>query len=193
MWLDPELLSTAVMFLTGAALAMFYDLCGVVAGLASYRAEPKGRGAAPKDSRAGPRGRRHTRTVVSFWDLAFWSVVTPLVFAAAFVSNRGELRAYVFLGLGLGAVAYLFLARSVIVAVTSAVREAVARAAVFLARQVARPVRAVLGWAGRAGRAVGRTLGRLGQGVGRAGGAALTGGNRLVRWLLAGFRPRPKE
>jgi len=48
-----------------------------------------------------------SRTLLFFIDLFFWFVVTLAVFAALLASNWGEVRAYVFIGLGFGALFYV--------------------------------------------------------------------------------------
>ncbi|HCJ09896.1 MAG TPA: hypothetical protein DHW14_01865, partial [Clostridiales bacterium] len=100
------------MFLSGAAVALFYDLCRVAAGT-----DPRG---------GGQRGRSG-RPAQGFWDIVFWVIVTPVVFAATLVSNRGELRLHVLLGLAAGAAAYLVLARPVVVRAGLAVRRGAAK------------------------------------------------------------------
>jgi spore cortex biosynthesis protein YabQ len=155
--LDTQVLSTAVMFLTGVALALFHDLCAVAAGHARVPGAGGGRS----------RKRAPARAVIRLWDLIYCLLVTPVVFAATMVSNRGELRFYVFVGLALGVAAYFLLASRFVVAVTSTVRTAVIIGVVTVGRWVARPIRGAV--AARGG------LGRLGA------------------RLFAGIRRRPKE
>ncbi|RJQ04504.1 MAG: hypothetical protein C4551_10730 [Bacillota bacterium] len=181
LWRDTQLLSTAAMFLAGAALALLYDLLSIVTGRATPPARVR---------RRGPR-------VLSLWDLLFWVVATPLVFAASLVSNQGELRIYVFVGLALGAAAYHFLARAFVVNAGLATRTGLIRTGRFVGRAVARPVGAAsrkavrvagaLGrWARGRGEAAGRSVRRV---AGRAG-AGLAGAGRRI---LGGIRSRPKE
>jgi len=184
LWEDTQLLSVAVMFLAGAGLAVVNDVLGLVAGWIPARAER----------------RRSIRPILRVWDLVFWLVVTPCVFAAALVSDYGRLRVYVFAGLAAGAAAYLLLGRPFVLATGFTVRGILICWVTALVMGVARPVKAA--WAGlirtggkvggaliRAGRRLSGAVGRMrlaeparGRGIGRWGG-----------WLLGGFRRRPKE
>jgi hypothetical protein len=114
-WLDTQILSLGVMFLTGAGLALALDLLGSILGHVEVS-----EGARP----ASPRRPRRRRARRALWDLALWLVVTPLVFGAVLISSRGEMRVYVFIGLGLGVAAYVLLARRFIITVGTASRQA---------------------------------------------------------------------
>jgi len=181
LWPDTQILSVAVMFLSGAAVALFYDLCRVAAGT-----DPRG---------GGQRGRsgRPARPAHGLWDIVFWVIVTPVVFAATLVSNRGELRLHVLLGLAAGAAAYLVLARPVVVRAGLAVRRGAARVAAAGRRLALRPVRFLGGRLRRAGAgftAAGRRLaGRWQEGRRRAARRL----RRIVSLILAGFRRRSGE
>lgn len=49
---------------------------------------------------------RPSRRVLFFYDLFFWIVITVITFIVLLSSNWGEVRVYVFIGLGFGAVIY---------------------------------------------------------------------------------------
>lgn len=59
--------------------------------------------------RAARRFIRFSRLTQFFADFFFWLCMTLLVFAVLLLSNWGEVRAYVFLGLGLGGTVYWLL------------------------------------------------------------------------------------
>lgn len=158
LWTDDQTLSMAVMFLAGAALALFYDLCRIVAGRTVKV----------------PGSRPSTGLRLSLWDLLIWLVVTPLIFAAALVSNRGELRLFVFIGLVCGILAHVNFGRPLLVAVGSSLRLGVARA-VAGSYQKLRPS------AVKAAR-LGRRVLSLGGGL-----------RRLAVRLGGGFRRKPGE
>lgn len=52
---------------------------------------------------------RPSRKILFFYDLFFWVLVTGTVFFVLLVSNWGEVRAYVFIGLGSGGLIYSLL------------------------------------------------------------------------------------
>lgn len=172
LWTNDQTLSMAVMFLAGAALALFYDLCALTIGRA--------------DRRHGPR-RPAVDTRVSLWDLVIWLVATPLVFAAALVSNRGELRVFVFVGLAGGILAYVVFGRPLVVGAGLAARRALGRAVAGLCRVLRAPLVRVAG-RGR------QTTGRLAAWLARKGRAPRSLGDRwrhLVDRVRAGFRQPP--
>jgi hypothetical protein len=131
--------------------------------------------------------------VHGLWDIVFWVIVTPVVFAATLLSSRGELRLHVLLGLASGAAAYLVLARPVVVRTGLAVRRAVGGAAAAGWRLALGPVRLLDGWLRRTGagfRATGRRLaGRCLEGRRRAERRL----RRIASLILAGFRRRGGE
>jgi spore cortex biosynthesis protein YabQ len=49
---------------------------------------------------------RPSRRALFFYDLFFWILITVITFLVLLSSNWGEVRAYVFIGLGFGAVIY---------------------------------------------------------------------------------------
>ncbi len=204
-WFDPQVLSLAVMFLTGAGMALAIDLLGVLFGrLKAADLGPADR-RKPPGSAKGPRRRPASRRArYSLLDVILWLAVTPLVFAAMLVSNRGEPRFYVFVGLALGAGAYLLLARRFFVWAGSTSREQIIRAGGAAAKGVARPARAASARGGRAARATGAWA----QGRGRAfGGWAAARNEAVGGWargraeaarrfggrILGGIIRRPKE
>jgi len=181
LWLDTQVLSVAVMFLTGAGLGLALDLAAVLAG--RLGAPPGRRVRRPRRRRAGS----------GLWDVFVWLVAAPLVLGAIVVSNRGELRFYVFVGLGLGLCTYALLARRVWVWALAAARGTLVRGAQEAARAAARPTRAAAGWVThRTEELRGWTRGRAGwvRAWVKARGAVAAG---VGRRILAGFRPRPKE
>lgn len=194
LWRDTQMLAMAVMFLTGAGLGLALDILAVILGRPELPA----------------RGRRRARRArrFSFWDAALWVIVTPLVFLASVISNQGDLRIYVFIGLALGLAAYVFLARGVVVAAGLAVRTAVGSSLVaagrWWSRRVAGPVReagrgvghasrAFARWGQERGRDLGRGLGRAADGVGAALGQAGLAAKTLGRKVWAGFRRRSSK
>jgi len=124
-WPDTQILSLGVMFLTGAGLALALDLLGSILGHVEVsevgESERSGPRPHPASALRRPRRRRARRAL---WDLALWLVVTPLVFGAILISSRGEMRVYVFIGLGLGVAAHVLLARRFIISVGTASRQA---------------------------------------------------------------------
>lgn len=122
-WPDTQILSLGVMFLTGAGLALALDLLGSILGHVevSEVGGSEQSGPRPRPASALRRRRRARRAL---WDLALWLVVTPLVFGAILISSRGEMRVYVFIGLGLGVAAHVLLARRFIISVGTASRQA---------------------------------------------------------------------
>ncbi len=186
LWLDTQLLAMGVMFLTGAGVAIGLDLLGILSG----RLRVDELGLARSGRRKKPI-RRRSRS--GLWDVMVWMVVTPVVFAAILISNRGEPRLYVFVGLALGLGAYFVLARRFVVWAGSTARAAVARAGGAAAREIAAPVRS-------AGVGMGKMARRLGGWT--AGGGRVLGDwargrqsalGRLGRRILAGIKRPPKE
>jgi spore cortex biosynthesis protein YabQ len=55
------------------------------------------------------RAFRFKKTGAILGDLIFWLLITVIVFALLLEANWGELRMYVFLGLGMGALLYYYL------------------------------------------------------------------------------------
>ncbi len=49
---------------------------------------------------------RPSRPMLFFYDLFFWAIMTVITFIVLISSNWGEVRAYVFIGLGFGATIY---------------------------------------------------------------------------------------
>lgn len=172
LWTDDQTLSMAVMFLAGAALALFYDLCALVAGRA--------------DRGDGPR-RPAVDTRVSLWDLLIWLVATPLVFAAALVSNRGELRVFVFVGLAGGILAYVVFGRPLVVGAGLATRRALGRGIAGSYRVLRAPLLRV---AGRSRQTTGRVAAWLDR-IRRAPRPLSGRWRRLVDRVRAGFRRPP--
>lgn len=208
LWLDTQLLAMGVMFLSGAGIALGLDLLGIVSG--HLRAADMG----PADS-----GRRkkpvRRRARLGLWDVLVWMIVTPVVFAAILISNRGEPRLYVFVGLALGLGAYLLLARRLVVWAGATARAAVVRAVGAAGRKVAAPVRSTGARAGKAARktrnwAVGRGRAFRGwaKGERKVIGGWLKGRRKAIgeraprrenplgllgRRIMAGINRRPKE
>jgi len=58
------------------------------------------------------------RWTLSFLDMAYWIASAILVFRMLYVSNHGEVRAYVFIGLAIGALLYYWLFSSFTTALT---------------------------------------------------------------------------
>jgi len=123
-WPDTQILSLGVMFLTGAGLALALDLLGSILGHVEVSEVGGCERPGPRPRPASPRRPRRRRARRALWDLALWLVVTPLVFGAVLISSRGEMRVYVFIGLGLGVAAYVLLARRFIITVGTASRQA---------------------------------------------------------------------
>jgi len=187
-WLDRQILTVAVMFLTGVALGLFFDLWGVATG----------RVTAPPGAAVGrgvPSRRRATgRPVFPVSDLLFWLLVTPVVFVAVLFANRGELRSFIFVGIALGVAAYAVLARRTFVwAALEARAGLMSGAAAGLRwgeRRVVQPVKTA---GARGARAAERTV----QGAAQAARRTVRGAAGAVvgaaRWLLGGFRGGAKE
>ena len=198
-WLDRQVLTVAVMFLTGVVLGLFFDLWGVATG----------RVTAPPGAAVGrrvPSRRRATgRPVFPVSDLLFWLLVTPVVFVAVFFANRGELRSFIFVGIALGVAAYAVLARRVFVwAALEARGGLLSGAATGLRwgeRRVVQPVttagargaraaeRTVQG-AARAARRTARGAAQAARRPARGAAGAAVG---VARRLLGGFRGGPRN
>jgi hypothetical protein len=166
-WSDTQVLSMAVMFLTGAGLALILDILGLVLG---HLALPVARGSGRR--RRQRRPPPHSRGGRALWDLGLWLIVTPFLLAATLLATHGEMRGYVFAGLGLGLAAYGLLARKAVVGAGTALRGALIRAGFHAGRKAADLVRSA------SARAKGRVITPLG---------------RLAGKLLAGFGPKTRE
>ncbi len=203
-WPDTQILSLGVMFLTGAGLALALDLLGSILGHVDLsEVAPPGQGLGRERGRerprprprpaSGPRHPRQRRARRALWDMALWLVVTPLVFGAVLISSRGEMRFYVFVGLGLGVAAYVLLARRFIISVGTASRQAVVEVGGVAVRRVARPVSAVGRRSSLAARGAGRWVRGRGRAVGGWAGVRRQAWGRLIQALLAGFGPKTRE
>ena len=176
-WLDRQVLTVAVMFLTGVALGLFFDLWGVATG----------RVTAPPGAAVGRRApsRRHAtgRQVFPVSDLLLWLLVTPVVFVAALLANRGELRSFIFVGIALGVAAYAVLARRVFVWAALEVRAGLlsgtAAGLRWGERRVVQPVKAA---GARGARAAERTV----QGAAQAARRTARGAAGAVRRTARG-------
>ncbi len=188
--IDTQLLCLAVMFLTGAALALFHDLCGVLSGTTP----------APGAAASRRRTLAGRRPILRPWDIVFCLLVTPVVFAAVLVSNRGELRLYVFLGLAAGLGAYTCLAAPLVRTAAAGLRDLAVRVLRAAGATLARPLQAAVRTAAAGARLLtgaGRRLTgagcRAGTALLRRVGRTASGPARLGRRLLAGFRRRAGE
>jgi hypothetical protein len=202
-WLDRQVLTVAVMFLTGVALGLFFDLWGVATG----------RVTAPPGPAVGRRvpSRRHATggPVFPVSDLLLWLLVTPVVFLAALLANRGELRSFIFVGIALGVAAYAVLARRVFVWAALEVRAGLlsggAAGLRWGERRVVQPVRAagargaraaektVQGAAQAARRTVRGAAGAVRRTARGAAGAVRRTARGTARRLLGGFRRGPRN
>ena len=198
-WLDRQVLTVAVMFLTGVALGLFFDLWGVATG----------RVTAPPGAAAGRRvpSRRHAtgRPVFPVSDLLLWLLVTPVVFVAALLANQGELRSFIFVGIALGVAAYAVLARRVFVWAALEVRAGLLSGAAaglrWGERRVVQPVKAA---GARGARAAEKTVQGAAQAARRTARGAAGAVRRTARGaagaavgaarrLLGGFRGGPRN
>jgi len=198
-WLDRQVLTVAVMFLTGVALGLFFDLWGVATGRVTA---PPG----PAVGRRVPSRRRATgRPVFPVSDLLLWLLVTPVVFEAALLANRGELRSFIFVGIALGVAAYAVLARRVFVWAALEVRAGVLSGAAaglrWGERRVVQPVKAA---GARGARAAEKTVQGAAQAARRTARGAAGAVRRTARGaagaavgaarrLLGGFRGGPRN
>lgn len=85
--LELQLYVFALMLLTGMALGLIFDIYRVLRGLIRLRG-----------------------LVGDVGDLLVWLLVAPLILVGVLLASWGELRAYIFIGLALGAGLYFFLA-----------------------------------------------------------------------------------
>jgi spore cortex biosynthesis protein YabQ len=79
---------------------------------------------------------RFSRTARFFTDVLFWVLMTGVVFLTLLSSNWGEVRAYVFIGLGTGGVLYLVLASRPVYQAILRLFTAIARLVSFLSRPI---------------------------------------------------------
>lgn len=68
--------------------------------------------------------RRKGRTknwVVYVQDVFYWIIVAIMIIASAFITNDGELRGYMFIGYGIGAIFYLILFSKILIKIISGI------------------------------------------------------------------------
>ncbi|OAT80681.1 spore cortex biosynthesis protein YabQ [Desulfotomaculum copahuensis] len=120
---------------------------------------------------------RPGKTVVLLGDLLYWLLLTGVVFAVLLAGNQGEVRFYLLLGLGLGALVYLKLFSPAARRLIRALLHAVCRLAMlvltvsgFLWQVIAFPFKMLYlafalpcRWAGAGLHCAGRGVGRLGR------------------------------
>jgi len=187
-WLDRQVLTVAVMFLTGVVLGLFFDLWGVATGRVTV---PPG---AAVGRRVPSRRRATGRPVFPVSDLLFWLLVTPVVFMAALLANRGELRSFIFVGIALGVAAYAVPARRVFVWVALEVRAGLLSGAAtglrWGERRVVQPVKTA---GARGARAAEKTVQGAAQAARRTARGAAGAVAGVARRLLGGFRGGPRN
>jgi spore cortex biosynthesis protein YabQ len=79
---------------------------------------------------------RFTRPAMFVTDLLFWIVMTAVVFVSLLSSNWGEVRAYVFIGLGTGGILYVLLASRPVYRLILCIYSAIAAVIRFFLRPV---------------------------------------------------------
>lgn len=59
--------------------------------------------------------------VVYVEDVFYWIIVAVMIIASAFITNDGELRGYMFIGYGIGAIFYLILFSKILIKIISGI------------------------------------------------------------------------
>lgn len=120
--LELQFYTFSLMVLTGIVLGLAFDAYRVFRGV------------------TGARGG----ILSHVGDLLFWAVATILVTIALWQGNWGELRLYVFLGLGLGLVIYYWLASRMVISLIAGFFRLSRRLGAFFARLLAVILRILL-------------------------------------------------
>lgn len=63
--------------------------------------------------------------VVYVEDVFYWIIVAVMIIASAFITNDGELRGYMFIGYGIGAIFYLILFSKMLIKIISGILDCI--------------------------------------------------------------------
>jgi spore cortex biosynthesis protein YabQ len=83
-------------------------------------------------------------TVIYIQDMLFWIIVALLMFTLVYISNEGELRSYIILGAGIGAVLYMLLLSKIVIGCSIFIIGVLAKIFRFIVVVVAFPIKIVI-------------------------------------------------